>query len=492
MAGWKNAAVMNIIPLQKNRMPMAQKPTDNESHIHEHAKLAPPAHTGRVAVIIVLIAAAFAGWGIVSRIHADHSLKTDTDKQAIPVVNVLKASASDKTQNAVVLPGNLHAWHEASIYARVNGYLKDWQKDIGDPVKAGDVLAEVETPEVDSQLQQAEADLNLAKANSKLSQTTAKRWKDLRKSEAVTQQDTDEKIADADAKAAAEQSAEANRDRLLETKNFKQLIAPFDGIVTARNTDVGALINEGSGSNPQELFHVATIDKLRVYVNIPENYRSMIAPDLVAELHFSEKPDQVFPARFLSTANAYDPSTRTVLVQFELDNPDGLFYPGSYTEAHLKNTTPQTQSIRLPVNAFVFKAGGLQIATVGADNKVTIKSVKVGRDYGNELEIVAGVAADDQVIINPPDSLYNGQEVRIAPKAKQDGGEEQQRAKDEDAKNDKDKDKDKSKSDQPQQKSGGNNEPINQTTPQTPDQTPNNSSGPKDVKVDPNANGTAK
>jgi RND family efflux transporter MFP subunit len=465
---------------------MAQNHTeDNNQHFHEH-KPVPPAHTGRIALIVVIVAIVFAGWGIVSRVHSDSTLKSDTDKNAVPVVNVIKASASDKAQNDVVLPGNLHAWHEASIYARVNGYLKVWNKDIGDPVKAGDVLAEIETPEVDSQLRQAEADLNLARANSKLAQTTAKRWKDLRKSEAVTQQETDEKIADAMAKVAAEQSALANRDKLVETKNFKQLIAPFDGIVTARNTDVGALISEGS-SNPQELFHVATIDKLRVYVNVPENYRSMITPDLVANLHFTEKPDQVFPAKFLSTSNAYDPSTRTVLVQFELDNPDGLFYPGSYTEAHLKNGTPQNQSIRLPGNTFIFKAGGLQIATVGADNKVTIKSVKPGRDYGSELEIVAGVAADDQVIINPPDSLYQGQQVRIAPPAKQDGGEEQQRAKDE---ANADKPKDKSKSDQPQQKSGDDKEPINQTTPQTPDQTPTNSGGPKDTKVD--ANGTTK
>ena len=379
----------------------------------------------RFIIIVALISLALlAVWGIFSRIKDHRSLKTETAQGAVLVVNVTQPTMN-ATGSDIVLPGNVKAWHEASLQAQVSGYLKVWHKDIGDRVAAGDILAEIDTPETDQQLHQAEADLSLAIANNSLAQATAKRWAALLKTDSVTRQETDEKIADAKAKAASVQSQIANRDRLKQLQGFKNIVAPFDGVVTARTVDVGALVNTTGG----ELYHIATTDKLRIYVSVPENYTSALSTDTVAELHLTARPQETYQAKLSSTSGAIDPATRTLLAQFELDNPDGKLFPGGYAEVHLK--TPQgQQTLSVPANALIFQGSGLQVATVGQDNKIQLKTVTPGRDFGKTLEIADGLNVNDRVVINPADSLYQGEDVKVAAPMKADGGAQQQQAKD--------------------------------------------------------------
>jgi len=403
-----------------------------------------------IFIIVAIVLVCFVAWGITSRVHHNHKLKKQTQKTSTLIVNVIHpdmlTSGSD-----IVLPGNVRAWHEASLSARVSGYLKAWHKDIGDHVKAGDLLAEIDTPETDRQLQQAEADLVLAIANSQLAQITANRWLQVVGTHAVSQQETDEKVADAKAKAATVLSQTAARDRLRELESFKRIIAPFDGVVTARTTDIGALIAQGGG----ELYHIVTINRLRVYVSVPEIYTTSLSEGTVAELRFTEHPSEKFDAKLLSTSRSIDPTTRTLLAQFVLDNAEGTLFPGGFAEVHLKSSQGHP-TLRLPVNAFLFQDEGLQVAVVGPDKKIVLQKVTPGRDFGQSLEVVAGLAPDAEVVLNPPDSLYQGEIVRIAPIAKQDGGMQEQEAKDsksdKDQKENKDKKIDKSKSGDKDQK----------------------------------------
>ena len=366
-----------------------------------------------IFVLIVVVAAAVIGL----RLHAAHALAHDTSDNAVPTVAITHPTRGP-TAEEVVLPGNVEAWHEAPIYARTNGYLKSWKTDIGTPVKAGDVLAEIETPEVDSQLRQAEADLQSAQANNILAQSTAARWKTLLQTDSVSQQEAAEKISDAAAKAAALASARANRDRLRDLESFKHVTAPFDGTITARNTDTGALINAGSGTGAGlELFHIADTSRLRIYVQVPQNNVGAITPGMTAELHFTEHPGKTYTATLSKSADAIDVSRRTLLAQFEIDNPEGELLAGGYTEVHLKLPTTD-DTLRLPVNTLIFRAEGIQVATVDAQGAVTLKSITMGRDYGNEVEVKAGLSADEQVIINPPDSIATGQSVHPRAAAK--------------------------------------------------------------------------
>ena len=359
--------------------------------------------------IVVLVALG----GIGLRLHAAWALRSQTKEDAVPLVAVVKAMSGPATED-IVLPGNVQAWHEAPIYARTNGYLKDWKTDIGTQVKQGTLLAEIETPEIDSQLRQAEADLKTAEANNQLAQSTATRWKALLKTDSVSKQEADEKVSDAQAKAAAFASAKANRDHLRDLESFKRVTAPFDGTITARNTDNGALINAGSGNAAGlELFHIADISRLRIYVQVPQNYSGAIGPDITAELHFSEHPGKTYTAKLLKTSDAIDPASRTLLAEFETDNSNGELLAGGYTEVHLK-LPAASSNIRLPVNTLIFRASGLQVATVDADNHAVLKTITMGRDFGNTVEIVAGIAPDEPVIVNPSDSLSDGQSVRIA------------------------------------------------------------------------------
>lgn len=346
------------------------------------------------------------------RIWAAIMLNKHTNQQAISVVNTVIATNESRVQE-IVLPGNVSAWHEAPIYARTNGYVKNWYVDIGDHVEAGDLLAEIETPELDAQLRQAEADLNVVIANNRLAQSTATRWIDLLKSDSVSQQETDEKVESAHALAASVIAATANRDRLRDLVGFKRLTAPFSGTITARAIDIGALINSGSDTSAKPLFRVAQTDRLRAYVKIPETYASRITPKMQVQLQFAEHPGQLFKATLLQTAKAFDPNTRTLLAEFIVNNKKGTLLPGGYTEAHFK-LTPSAQTIRLPVNTLLFRAQGLQVAILDKHNRVQLKAVTIARDFGTEVEINTGIKAGTRVIINPSDSLMNGEQVRIA------------------------------------------------------------------------------
>ncbi len=359
------------------------------------------------AALLVILAL----WGIFSRIHAESALQKETDDQAIPTVNVIAAKASP-TSEELVLPGNVQANFDTGVYARTSGYLKRWYTDIGTPVKAGQLLADIDTPEVDDQLRQAEADLATAQANNLLADSTAKRWKALLVTDSVSKQEAEEKIGDAAAKAAMVASAKANVSRLRQLETFKHVVAPFDGVVTARETDIGALINAGSGVGP-ELFRVADKTKLRVYIQVPQTYAPVVAPGVLVQLAFAEHPGQVFEARAVRTAEALDPTARTLLVELEADNAKGELLPGGLTEVHIK--LPATSpSVRLPASALLFRAEGLRVATLESNGHAVLHPVTMGRDFGKEVEILNGIEAGQSVILNPPDSLVSDEPVRVA------------------------------------------------------------------------------
>jgi RND family efflux transporter MFP subunit len=307
----------------------------------------------------------------------------------------------------------VQAYIEAPIYARTNGYLKNWYTDIGSQVTKGQLLAEIETPEVDSQYSQAQADLATARANEALSSSTNERWKGLLATQSVSKQDADEKAGDAAAKKAAADSAAANVARLRDLESFKRVVAPFTGVITARNTDIGALINAGQSAGT-ELFRIADTHKLRIYVQVPETYAAVTTPGLEAELRFAEHPNKSYTAKTVRTSNALSPTLKTLQVELQMDNDSREVFPGAYAEVHFK-LPASAASLRLPANTVLFRAAGLQVATVDGQDHVKLKSVVQGRDFGSSIEILSGIEAEDRVIINPPDSLTDGVLVRIAP-----------------------------------------------------------------------------
>ncbi len=367
--------------------------------------------------LAVVLGVAF---GIIAwRIYAESVLKSKTEEQAVQVVNVIHAS-SGPAEEEIVLPGNVTAWHGAPIYARTNGYIKAWYTGMGTRVKKGDLMAEIDTPEIDAQLRQAEADLLTAQANNQLAQVTAERWENLLTTDSVSKQEADEKTGDARAKAAMLASAQANVDHLHDLESFKRVSAPFDGIVTSRTTDVGQLINSGSTTG-QILFHVSQTDKLRVYVQVPENYSASITPDLTAEIFFTDHPRRGYKAKLYHAADAIEPSVRTQLIEFVLDNPGNKLLSGGYAEVHMKVPSPPTH-VRLPANTLIFRSEGLQVATLDANNHALLKTVMMGRDFGNTVEIVSGIDPQEIVIVNPPDSLISGEQVRVAQPVKKEEG----------------------------------------------------------------------
>jgi RND family efflux transporter MFP subunit len=361
-------------------------------------------------ILLAILAVVIVVWGVVSRVIAARNLHEATEKQAVPTVIVIKAESGPNSQD-IILPGNVQALFEAPIYARTSGYIKTWYTDIGTRVKADQLLAEIDTPEVDDQLRQAEADLLTAEANDRLAQSTAKRWVALLATDSVSKQDTDEKVSDAEAKAAAVASSRANVARLRQLEAFKRVVAPFDGVVTARRTDIGALINAGSGQGP-ELFRVARTDKLRIYIQVPQPYAPSITVGMKAMLYFTEYPRRAFSAVVASTAQAIEPTSRTLLTELHADNEKGELYPGGYTQVHL--TLPaNAENVRLPVNSLLFRADGLQVATVDSSNKVALKRITLGRDFGTHVEVVDGIRPGETVIVNPPDSLLGGETVHV-------------------------------------------------------------------------------
>lgn len=351
---------------------------------------------------------------ILFRIKAAIVLYYQTEQQAIPTVATV-AAVHGPGDESIILPGTVRGWHEAIIYARTNGYIKRWLVDIGYFVKAGDLLAEIETPELNEQLQQAEADLLTAEANYLLAKITAKRWRWLLKTDSVSKQETDEKNSAEEATRTLVEAARANRDRLRKLVGFERVIAPFDGVITSRTTDIGSLINAGSGTFPP-LFRIAQSDPLRIYVKVPQNYSTRIKPNMVVMLHFAEHPGRVFPAKLFKTADAIDIRTRTLLVQFTARNPTHELLPGGYTQVHFKLPYPP-EMVRIPSNTLLFRREGLQVATIDGDSKVVLKSITIARDLGNEVEVNTGIKANEKIILNPPDAIYSGQKVRLASKA---------------------------------------------------------------------------
>jgi len=364
----------------------------------------------RVALYVLLAAIIVAAWGIFSRVQTRAALKQDAQLSAVPMVIVAMANHSEGGDE-LVLPGDLQAFADAPIYARTSGYVKRWYADIGKHVKAGELLAEIETPEVDAQLRQAKADLATADANNHLSQTTAQRFQDLKKTGLVAQQDDDNAVGDAEAKKAQSESARQNVQRLEQMQGFNRITAPFEGVVTARKIDVGALVTEGSATG-QELFHLSATNRLRVYVQVPQAYASWITPGMAASLTTVEHPDQRHAAKVVSTAQSINASTRTLLTELDADNPDGQLLPGAYSMVHLP-LPGGLKSWRVPSNALLFRGDGLHLATVGADSKVHLNTVTIGRDYGAIVEILSGVDGQERIILNPPDSILDGATVRV-------------------------------------------------------------------------------
>lgn len=376
-------------------------------HFHTQLKNHPHRH---IILPLTLIAAVLF-FLMLSRLWGAMLIRYRTNAQAVPVVNVVLARKI-AYEEEIVLPATISAWHEAPIYARTNGYVKQWNVDIGDKVKAGDVLATIETPELDNQLKQAEADLNAAIAKNELAQITAERWKNLVKTDSVSKQEKDEKVDAARAAEAFVAAARANRDRLRDLVGFEQVIAPFSGVISDRATDIGDLINAGNQPALKPLFRLVQTDPLRIYVKIPEPYSSRIKPNMTAQLTLAEFPGQTFQAKLFQTAGAIQTTTRTLLAQFIIDNKSGLLLPGSYTQIHLKIKRPET-TIRLPVNTLLFQSEGLQVAILKHENEVELRSIKIARDLGEEVEIDSGVNPGEKIIINPDDSIFNGQHVRL-------------------------------------------------------------------------------
>jgi RND family efflux transporter MFP subunit len=365
----------------------------------------------RYSLILLIVALSLAAWGEVSRVRARSSLGRETAQAAIPTVVTVIPNRTPLGEE-LVLPGTVQAYIEAPIYARTNGYLKAWGTDIGTQVTKGQLLGEIDTPEVDRQLSQAEADLATARANESLSTTTNVRWQGLLATESVSKQDADERAGDAAARKAAADSAAANVARLRELESFKRVVAPFSGVITARNTDIGALINAGQ-STGAELFRIADMHKLRIFVQVPEGYAALTRPGLEADLRFAEQPGRTFTATTVRTSNALDPTLRTLQVELELDNANRDVFPGAYAEVHFK-LPASAQSLRLPANTVLFRAAGLQVATLDGQKHVKLKSIVQGRDFGNTIEILSGLEPDEVVILNPPDSLTDGVLVRIS------------------------------------------------------------------------------
>jgi RND family efflux transporter MFP subunit len=362
-------------------------------------------------MVVALVIAAVVFFGISARHNTENKLEKDTAVAAISSVNVVYPAAST-VSSEISLPGNTQAYTDAPIYSRTSGYLKDWYFDIGAHVRKGQLMAVIETPELDQQLQVAQADLKSAQANLDLANTTSTRYQNLLKSNSVSKQETDVAMSDAAAKQAAVDASMANVRRLQQLQSFEKVYAPFDGIVTARNTDIGRLISAGQNTTPQELFHLAAIGKLRVYVAVPEAYSAAIQVGAKATLTLDEFPGKTFEGTIARNSNAIDQSTRTLNVEVDVENPKGELLPGAYVFVHFKVPEHAT-GLMIPSNALLFRSEGLQVGVV-RNGHVQMVRVKISKDAGATVEIASGLTPNDPVILDPSDSLASGQEVQIA------------------------------------------------------------------------------
>ena len=371
-----------------------------------------PVRPGRWLALVALAALLVAALGVASRVRARAALKEKTLASAAPVVQIVKPIESDPGSE-LILPGNVEAFTDAPIYARTNGYLKAWYADIGTVVAKGQKLAEIESPEVDQQLHQSRADLKTAEANEELARVTADRLAKLVDTQAIARQEYDNAVSAYAARQAETASAKANVGRLQQLVAFEQILAPFAGTITARNTDVGQLVDAGSGGTGRELFRIATKGKLRVFIDVPQDSSPSAKVGVPVELTIAERPGKRYPGKIARTADAIDPATRTLRVEVDLDNPGGEILPGAFGQVHLKLENP-TPALLVPVSAMLFRAEGPRIATVVEGNKVRLLPIAIGRDFGTQIEITSGLPRDASVIDSPPDSLIEGEEVRMA------------------------------------------------------------------------------
>jgi RND family efflux transporter MFP subunit len=371
---------------------------------------------GLAAIVLVLGIVIYSG--IHERAQAESSLGISTERAAVPIVNVVEPSSAGLSQE-IVLPGNTQAFNDTPIYARTNGYLKHWYVDIGTHVKQGQLLADIDTPEVDQQLDQARADLKNAQANEQLAEITAARWQNLLKTNSVSKQETDQAVSDLSARQASVDSMAANVHRLEQLQSFEKVYSPFAGVITARNTDIGALINAGAGGVPQELFHMAAVDKLRVYVAVPEVDSLAAQTGAKATLTLDEFPGETFEGTIVRDSDSIDSATRTLNVEVDVNNAQGRIRTGAYAFVHLK--LPQSahvsaQSLTIPANTLLFRSEGLRVGVV-RNGHAELIPIKIGRDFGATVEVVAGLQPTDQVISNPSDSLTSGTPVQVSKSA---------------------------------------------------------------------------
>ena len=378
----------------------------------------PPGRLRLVGLIAAVVAVLVVIAGLVSRFNANQSQKAWTSEQAIPTISLAKVEGGG--ERPLVLPGDVQAFNTAPIHARVSGYLKRWYVDIGMPVKAGQVLAEVDTPDLDQQVLQARADLATAQANQSLAATTAKRWAGLVAADAVSKQEAEEKAGDLTAKSSLVNAARANLNRLLALESFKKITAPFDGVVTTRSTDIGALITTG-GATDAALFTVADQRRLRVYVRVPQNYSALVRKGMTASLTVPEYAGQTFQAVVVGGANAVGAQSGAELVELQLDNADGRIKSGDYAQVTFRLGSA-ANTMRIPVTALQYRHNGPVVALVGPDSHVKIRPVVVARDLGSSAEIGSGLAASDRVVDNPPEALVDGDLVRIAGASAQKAG----------------------------------------------------------------------
>jgi RND family efflux transporter MFP subunit len=368
-----------------------------------------------VPFLVVVVLMVVVAWGISARARAAASLQKETQQMAIPTLSVASPKRSDGTTE-VVLPGSIQAFTDAAIYARIGGYLKRWYVDIGDKVKAGQLLAEIEAPEADQQLRQAQADLLTAQANAALAETTAARWQALLVTDSVTPQETDQMVGDRNAKVAMVESARANVKRLEELQSFEKIRAPFDGVITARNVDVGALIQVGTGTGTgAELFQLAATRTLRVYVNVPQVYSRSAVPGVQTEITLAELPSRRFKGTLVRTSDAIDPRARTLLAEVDIDNASGELKPGAYAQVHLKLVST-AGALVVPATALLFRAEGPRVVVV-RNGKAELVPITIARDLGTALEIASGLTGNEQIVLNPPDAIVTGQDVNVAPSA---------------------------------------------------------------------------
>ena len=371
-------------------------------------------HWLAMVVALAVVVGAFM-FGALPRVEADDTVRAETADLAVPPVSVIRPGRATRARE-LVLPGDAQPYNSAPIFARTNGYLKAWSADIGAHVKQGQVLAVIATPEVDQQLEQARSTLAVGEANLHLTESTAKRYTELLKTHAVSQQDVDNAVGAFNAGRATVDANRANVRQLEQLQSFEQVRAPFDGVIATRNAQIGELVNAGSSTAPQtELFHVVQVDKLRVYVKVPEVSSQHARPGITADVTLASIPGSHFTARLVRTANAIDPTTRTLLVELEVENPTGALLAGSYAEVHFQIGS-DGEVYTLPVETLIFRKDGLQVATVNGGH-VVMKPVTPGHDFGDHLEIVQGLDGNESVVVNPPDFLSAGDTVRVVDSA---------------------------------------------------------------------------